>query len=878
MTHVYSWISLRGANQTFLLLALLFPAFAYAGSAGDDGGNGNCCDHFDYWIKFPKDAVGNCEFPDAADLAMHEGSCDLLAISKKDQKFTVPGSSNCYKILRTYGVINWCEYVDGADPVVVGRDEDCDGQPGDEDVYVIVKTRYGNDPCEYDKYGYYSHSYSYQHVWYDRDADPYNTVPAAKTKDYHCDYESNPKGFWKEVKDITKDYKYYSDHCEIASVGYWQYTQVIKVTDHDAPTVSYTAPEPFCSYSSNADEGCPGSVTLDFSVAEDCSPQDVTVTAFLDAGRTGTVDAEVTDLLSGTYPDYSLTGTFPLGSHWIKVLADDGCGNVGTGKIPFEVIDCKGPSPICINGLAIKLMPLIPAVDADADGDTDEGAMAVWATDFIASAAYDCNGPVKYSVNRVGEPVDEDNTGITLTCDDEVLTLVEVHAWDSKGNNDYCVTYVQVQSESGLCPPNIPDIAGPDGEEGQEVLQDAGMLAGRIATEYEMPVSGVMIHRMSADTAHQVSNLLGEFLFHEETLQNAYLVEPEANDNWLEGITISDLFLLKKYLMGLAELNSPYKKLAADLDASGSITQEDLDLLWSLFLYQATELEFTSSWQFIPKDYVFPDETNPWAEEIPSHILVEAIDPILTDLNFVAVKMGDFDESISPGARSTLGQLALQLPDLRLEAGEQQRIDIRSGDLARMAGYQLSLSFDTEQLELVEMERGAAGTQRFNTTDLDDGFIHTAWHRSPDNEAAGPSDDILFSLILRARENVRLSEALRITPRGLPAEAVGPAAERYQLALEFKTPTVVPTEFAVAQNSPNPFRQQTQIRYFLPEAATVELRITDVNGQLLRRIRTEGAAGENRLEIAREDLASGILFYSLTDGKNSITRKMLLVK
>ena len=58
----------------------------------------------------------------------------------KDDFFSASGDE-CYKIFRTYSVINWCEYDGISDPVVVSRDEDCDGKPGDEDVWVIVKTR-----------------------------------------------------------------------------------------------------------------------------------------------------------------------------------------------------------------------------------------------------------------------------------------------------------------------------------------------------------------------------------------------------------------------------------------------------------------------------------------------------------------------------------------------------------------------------------------------------------------------------------------------------------------------------------------------------------------------------------------------------------------
>ncbi|MEZ4991306.1 MAG: T9SS type A sorting domain-containing protein [Saprospiraceae bacterium] len=877
MTQNYQANSRWGAMFFSLLLLFCLPLLSRA----DNYEGGGCCSDYDYWIKFPKDATANCAYPDAGDIEISEGHCDLLAISKEDKKFTVPGSSNCYKIFRTYKVLNWCEYVDGSDPVVVSRDEDCDGAPGDEDVYVIVKTRNGYDPCENDTYGNnygygygygYGYQPEYQHVWYDRDPYPYNDYPAAKTKGKSCEYESNPKGFWKEVTDKTNDGKHFRDHCEMASVGFWQYTQMIKVSDYDAPEIHFAYTEPFCSYSNNQAAGCPGAVSLTFSVKEDCSPQDVTVKAYFDKDRNGSSDYEVTHLLTGTYPNYQLDATFPIGAHFIKVVADDGCGNTGVAKIPFEVEDCDGPSPICINGLAIKLMPVIPAADVNGDGSTDDGAMEIWASDFIASEGYDCSGPVHYSINRVGEAVDKNKTGLVLTCDDQLITLVEVHAWDSKWNNDYCLTYVQVQRNDGLCPERTEEEEEDDGviivDEEDETPAGYGMLAGRIFTEYEMPIEGVMVHRVSEETEDNMSDVLGQFAFSNTTMGESYLIQPEANADWLRGITISDLHLLKKYLMGLAELDSPYKMLAADLDGSGSITQEDLDLLWKLFLFQATELETTTSWKFVPESYEFPDLANPWSEEVPKVILLEALEAAYIDLNFIAVKMGDLDESIVPivGSRTTNGSFALQMPDRKLVPGVSQRIDLTARDLAQLQAYQATFAFDPDLVEVTAVYSGLASTDHFNLTDLKEGLLHTAWHRPVGEESFLDEDAPLFTLELLANEEVNLSEVLRISRRGLPAEAIGSDEEVMDLQLEFQAEVTTAAGFAVEQNTPNPFRQQTQIRYSLPEAGPVQIRVADVNGQLLDVIRMEGAAGNNTVTIDRRNWASGILFYTVTAG------------
>nr|WP_290938393.1 hypothetical protein [Haliscomenobacter sp.] len=61
----------------------------------------------------------------------------------------------------------------------------------------------------------------------------------------------------------------------------------------------------------------------------------------------------------------------PVGTHDLIVVVRDECGNLSKAtRIPFVVADCKGPAPICINGLSTELMP----------NGTGGGMMAVWAS------------------------------------------------------------------------------------------------------------------------------------------------------------------------------------------------------------------------------------------------------------------------------------------------------------------------------------------------------------------------------------------------------------------------------------------------------------------------------------------------------------------
>ncbi|MEZ4992307.1 MAG: GEVED domain-containing protein [Saprospiraceae bacterium] len=827
----------------------------------------------DYWIKFPADAEANCGTPMVDTILTSEGACDLLAINVKEEIFSASGDE-CYKIFRTYSVINWCEYDGQSDPVVVSRDEDCDGVPGDESVYVIVQTKKKTDPCHDDYYGGQP-AHSYEHVWYDRDSDPFNSVPLAGTKHETCDYTTNPLGFWKEVVPVTENEDPDKDgypangrnRCdEMASVGYWQYTQVIKVYDNVKPEILYTEPEPFCTYSSDQYHGCPAEVNIEFQVDENCTPEDVTVSVQLDKNSDGILDGDVSDLITANYPDYHFSGSFPIGKHTLEVKVSDGCGNTTGVEIPFEVADCKAPTPICINGLAIELMPVIPAADADGDGDTDSGAMTIWASDFIASPSVDCSGEVTYSINRTGEEVIADQTGLTLTCDDNPTALIEIWAWDAAGNGDYCETYILVQDNMVNC------VGG-------------GTVAGVITTEETEAVEGVTVELSGGQFQSMATQTDGHYTFEALATGFDYTVTPQYDAQPLNGVSTFDLVLMSKHILGIQPMDSPYKRIAADVNNDKKITAQDAILLRRLILNIDVSFGFNTSWRFIPRDYVFPDSENPWSTAFPEVINVNNLQADQMEEDFIAVKIGDLDLSAKPNAltsesRDVKGLFLLDVQDQDLKAGNTYQVDFRTDQLPDIQGYQLTLSLDRTGIELAGIDYGIAAEDNFGLTFIEEGLIATSWNKRGD--VGGDSydkDDILFSLTLKAITDTKLSGVVGVSSRITVAEAYDEHDGLMDVGIDFHTGTIAKVPFELYQNVPNPFREETVIGFYLPEASETTLRIHDAGGRVIKVINGAFTQGQNRVILKRSELAdTGILYYTLTAGEHIATRKMILVK
>ncbi len=94
-----------------------------------------------------------------------------------------------------------------------------------------------------------------------------------------------------------------------------------------------------------------------------------------------------------------------------------------------------------------------------------------------------------------------------------------------------------------------------------------------------------------------------------------------------------------------------------------------------------------------------------------------------------------------------------------------------------------------------------------------------------------------------------------------------------------ETTSAVIKNYSLLQNYPNPFNPATTIKYQIPQAGSVTLRIYDVLGRLVTTLVNEFQySGTHVVQFNALNLASGIYFYQLQSNNFLITKKMLLLK
>jgi len=92
-------------------------------------------------------------------------------------------------------------------------------------------------------------------------------------------------------------------------------------------------------------------------------------------------------------------------------------------------------------------------------------------------------------------------------------------------------------------------------------------------------------------------------------------------------------------------------------------------------------------------------------------------------------------------------------------------------------------------------------------------------------------------------------------------------------------PNSFPSDFVLEQNYPNPFNPATNVRFSLPEANQVMLRVYDLLGQEVATLANQFMnAGTFEISFDASDLPTGIYTYSLTAGKLQSVKKMIYLK
>ncbi|MDI6804520.1 MAG: T9SS type A sorting domain-containing protein [Bacteroidota bacterium] len=136
-------------------------------------------------------------------------------------------------------------------------------------------------------------------------------------------------------------------------------------------------------------------------------------------------------------------------------------------------------------------------------------------------------------------------------------------------------------------------------------------------------------------------------------------------------------------------------------------------------------------------------------------------------------------------------------------------------------------------------------------------------------------------------KNMFLEASLKIGKNDIPIQATGqfdiPTSD-VRVKLVIKRSVELLNEFVLEQNYPNPFNPSTLIKYQLPQANKIELKIYNIFGQEVKKLVDEVQdAGYyeivwNSDNNTGNNVASGVYFYRIQAGSFSETKKLILMR
>ena len=617
----------------------------------------------------------------------------------------------------------------------------------------------------------------------------------------------------------------------------WTYVQYITLIDQVKPLFTKGClNDTVCSYPNDC---FPTNVTLCAEAVDNCTPTNVLKYSYvIDINNNGTMD-----LIGKTACVAVNNANLALGSHSVVWSVEDNCGNVATCMKTFKVKDCSKPVAIAKSS-TLDLSPL-----------TCEATLV--ASKINQSSTDNCTPPNQLLFRVVKEKNwDPDFTieqvlalpkEIIFTDTNVGANFVYLIAIDADKNWNYFRTLAVVNNSSNCTQKNIVSYT----------IQ--------VKTENGLEIDSVDVYdnNVLRLSKFNTNNLL---LYTADTLSHRFRLEKNRNFN--NGVSTADLVAINKHILKIDTLQTPYKRIAADLNSDGKISTADMIELrkFILFLNEGSSIR---SWKFLDKNYIFqsaqPEKESYWEYIDLDRNIFQA------SYAFVGVKMGDVNNSANPGKINgeildrNSSKRSIRAIDQEVFAGQNVTLRMDVGDLMEQSGFQFCLQFDVTALTYLEQVGLPASS--FNPNFIRGGLIPVSLL------ATEYGRELEFTF--EAKRDGRLSDYLSFNPQVMVAESYDAWLTPSPLVLDFDHPEAD----VLFQNTPNPFENSTIIRFYLSGPSDAILTIFDQSGRELKRLGGSYSRGLHEIEISKENLrVGGIFFYKLTTDTFEDTKKMILLE
>jgi Secretion system C-terminal sorting domain/Dockerin type I domain len=575
-------------------------------------------------------------------------TCPLVGVEYKDETFNIQNTGQgCFKILRTWKVLNWCQPLAANLAAAKGTGDAKLADPKTSVVrtgaQAVYRKFYNIDVLRPDRLS----------SVFAADAPCRDLMVAAAA--------SYPSGADTD--------------------GYMEYVQVIKVIDTTIPTLTKGA----VALEAIGKE-CRVKLSVGAPTADDCTG--IVGTSYQLVNSSNVVVGGTT--FGGTHTtNFGGSGELPFGKYTVRYIANDNCGNYASTDVAIDVKDVKKPTPVCFQGLSVDLMPTT-------------GNVMIPCSAFNAGSYDNCPGIECFVQIPAPGPGASAPTNILTGANDmvtaggpkgqvaknvmfECVGYQTVALWikDASNNWDYCETYVDVQNNMGA--PNVPNCNTP--------TPPGGKVAAAVKTEAGNPAKALVSVIATGFPAAivkptQFNGFSGAVY---AATGSKVEVSAENNTNPLNGVSTLDLVLISKHILGTQPIVSNYAKVAADVNNNGTISTADLVELRKMILGINTNFSNNTSWKF-------------FGANMTEKVVIADLQADAT-VDFTAVKIGDVNGSADATLAAGRSTVNFNVADANVAAGEEVKVVMNNKNTE---GFQFAMNYDAASLEVVSVDENSA--------------------------------------------------------------------------------------------------------------------------------------------------------------------------
>lgn len=587
---------------------------------------------------------------------------------------------------------------------------------------------------------------------------------------------------------------------------------------------------------------CKGDVTLSISATDDCTKKEELKYTYKIDLNNDNVFGTAELALKGNAATF--THNLPIGKHKVIWTVEDKCGNITFCNQLLTVRDGKKPTPYCLSSVTTVVMP-------------SSGMISIWAKDFDHGSYDNCTPQNKLKISFSSNPLD---TGRVYRCSDipdgiSVEIPIEVWITDEAGNKDYCTVTVIIQDNSGnVCTDNIGSKA---------------VLGGRIKTDSNKSLNGAMVslYEGSKLVSQVMTTSAGNFILNDVPKDKDYELQVEKDNDILNGVSTLDLVLIQRHVLGIAKHDTPYKMIASDANNDGKISASDLVVLRKVILGMSTKYTNNQkSWRFVNASKPFDVASNPFP--FYERISLNDLSNNMYNQDFYGIKIGDVNNSLVLNANEIAAESrsdkALKLGYEVSKLGSKTTIKVYGEEDVKLYGFQSK--FDI-----------ANAVIRPGKININDDFYASnergttiSWNN--DKGLDIKANDVLFTI--ETRDDAEMNFASDFVN-----EAYLATDEVSEIELINRNQASDEMAFEVFQNEPNPFSNQTNIGFKIPESGNVTLKVYDQSGKILFKQSKDFPRGINYFIVSQQELqSSGIMYYEINCNQFKATRKMIGIK